>query len=1855
LEALVFRKSLALSGLRISAVICLFVVTAIAVFNLSGCGGSSQPVSVAVTASAATVDATDAVTLTATVSNDKSPGGVTWTVSGGGTLSNQSTTGVTYTAPAASSSALTVTVTATSVADTTKTGTSTLTVPAAPAVTTGALAAAAVGTPYSATLAASGGIAPYAWTITSGTLPACLAMNSAGVISGTPTASCVGTANLTFKVMDSGIATALSATSASLGLTINAAPAITFTGSMPGTATYSSSSPYVGFATATGGAGALTYSVASGSLPPGLILMSTSNGEVGGTPTAVGTFPFTMKAADNFGDSNTQAYTITVNQASQTITFGSIAAQTVGTPLTLSASASSSLPVSFASTTSSVCTVSGTTATMLTSGTCTIQATQAGNVDYTAATPVSETFTVNGEAQTITFGSIPAQNVNTPLTLSATASSGLAVSFASTTSSVCSVSGTTASMLATGTCTIQATQAGNSTYAAATPVSQSFTVNGLAQSITFGAIASQTVATPLTLSASASSGLAVSFASTTASVCTVSGTAATMLTSGTCTIQATQAGNSTYAAATPVSQSFTVNGEAQSITFNAIPTQTVATPLTLSATASSGLAVSFASTTTGVCTVSGATATMLTSGTCNIQATQAGNSTYAAATPVSQSFTVNTASQTITFGTIATQTVATPLTLSATATSGLPVSFASMTTGVCTVSGTTAAMVTSGTCTIQATQAGNISYSPATPVSQSFTVNAASQTITFGTIATQNVATPLTLSATATSGLAVSFASTTTGVCTVSGTTATMLTTGTCTIQATQAGNASYLAATPVSQTFTVNGLAQTITFGPIAPQTVGTPLTLSATASSSLAVSFASTTTSVCTVAGTTATMLTSGTCTIQATQPGNSTYAAAPAVSQSFTVNGLAQTITFGSIANQTVGTPLTLSATASSTLAVSFASTTASVCTVSGTTATMLTSGTCTIQATQAGNSTYAAATPVSQSFSVNAESQTITFGSIATQTVGTPLTLSATASSGLTVNFASTTASVCTASGTTATMLTSGTCTIQATQPGNASYAAATPVSQSFTVNAASQTINFGTIPSQTVGTPLTLSATATSGLTVSFASTTGSVCTVSGTTATMLTPGTCTIQATQPGNASYLAATPVSQSFTVNSAGSQVSGQINLSSNCGGGSNVPVITVKLYTSPGGTLYQTVSTDNSNGNGTGNGTYSFSSVPNGNYTITPSLAAPGASSLFYPASLSVTVNNSNQTTENFGASLGYTVSGTVSYTTGGTAQTGQTYLALQSNSCGGSGGPGTSITEGTLTSGGAFTIRGVPPGTYTLQAWMDTLGQGLTNATDPTSTVNSTVTVTVTNASLTGQAVVMGNPTFATPAENPTISGITPNAQGVLINFSPSKNGNGVEDANQYTVQWSTSPTLGGGSGGGQFACAESGGTCPYHTFKASGGNGVWLLDNAVLTGSGFSFTSGQTYYFQARSFNTLDTASPHPSGWCNYTSSGCSGTSGFTPVTIATPSCSGTCTTVSSSVTIPSGITCPSNPSLSICPGAPLYLGLLQFSNGTGGSPSAIYAIEIANPQTGVNQFPQSITVPSGSNYAVFGILDQNNSGGIGAGAVTNVRDNITASLTISGSSQTVPGITLPTANSLVQVQTQYTQSTSAAGSSTNYQLNFEVREANRLPVAVTLTSGPNVIDPVDMSNYCQGCGNTQFQYSATLPGGTPNVGDPYNFTVTYSDGTQDTGTTVNGVVTAWDSANGGASVVGLADLATGLAAPGTGSRTQPNFTWTYPANASDFTYSFYLCCSSNSNIWQIPGNNSKSNGFTVAQDEAIANGGTATTGSIPWNEDPSGSSSSPTGSLISGDQYTWTIQVQDGNGNQASTQVNYTP
>jgi hypothetical protein len=263
-------------------------------------------------------------------------------------------------------------------------------------------------------------------------------------------------------------------------------------------------------------------------------------------------------------------------------------------------------------------------------------------------------------------------------------------------------------------------------------------------------------------------------------------------------------------------------------------------------------------------------------------------------TQAQQTETVAKGDQAITFGTLPGKRFDEgPITLSATASSGLAVAFTSATTGVCTVSGTTVTFVTVGTCTINADQAGNGNWNAASQVQQSFTISKGNQTITFGALADKRFDQgPLTLSATASSSLAIAFTSATTSVCTVSGTTLTFVTVGTCTINANQAGNTNWNAASQVQQSFTISQGNQTISFTSSAPGSAsvgGATYTPTATATSGLTVTFTSATTSVCTVSGGTVTFVGAGTCTINANQAGNTNWNAAPQVQQNFSVSGL------------------------------------------------------------------------------------------------------------------------------------------------------------------------------------------------------------------------------------------------------------------------------------------------------------------------------------------------------------------------------------------------------------------------------------------------------------------------------------------------------------------------------------------------------------------------------------------------------------------------------------------------------------------------------------------------------------------------------------------------------------------------------------------------------------------------------------------------------------------------------------------------------------------------------------------------------------------------------------------------------
>ena len=196
-------------------------------------------------------------------------------------------------------------------------------------ITTTSLPNGTVGVPYSRAVQATGGSGTFTWTISAGALPPNLILDPAtGVISGTPTAP--GTFSFTVRVADTGG----QSDEQPLSITITAIappgtpPDITTTTLPPGTFNQPYNQPVV----ATGGTGALTWSIVAGALPAGLTLTST-NGEISGTPTVAGTSSFTVRVQDAAGLSDFQALSITINApAPPNITTDTLPAGRIGRP-----------------------------------------------------------------------------------------------------------------------------------------------------------------------------------------------------------------------------------------------------------------------------------------------------------------------------------------------------------------------------------------------------------------------------------------------------------------------------------------------------------------------------------------------------------------------------------------------------------------------------------------------------------------------------------------------------------------------------------------------------------------------------------------------------------------------------------------------------------------------------------------------------------------------------------------------------------------------------------------------------------------------------------------------------------------------------------------------------------------------------------------------------------------------------------------------------------------------------------------------------------------------------------------------------------------------------------------------------------------------------------------------------------------------------------------------------------------------------------------------------------------------------------------------------------------------------------
>jgi choice-of-anchor C domain-containing protein len=424
-------------------------------------------------------------------------------------------------------------------------------------------------------------------------------------------------------------------------------------------------------------------------------------------------------------------------------------------------------PIAITSATPDVCTVAGSPtlpqatyiATIVRAGAdCQLNADARGTSTFAPA-HAAATITINKAAQTFASFTQPAS----PLTFAppgtfagaaavATPNSGQVTTVTTDTPAACTVIDTptatgasyTATIVAGGMdCKLSADIDGNNFYlpghAVATisivKASQAITITGLSSNC---ASPVKTYGDPsFTIGVTGGgSGQPVTFTST-GSVCSVStpsgSTQVAIAAAGTCTITANQAGNALYNAAPAVTQCFTVNKAGQSVdNFAAIPTKTfgVDGPFTVSpnpTTSPAGLPVTLSA--AGNCTIDKttppATVSLTGKGACTITASAPANANYQAVAPA-RSFNILGSPQTINFASLVDKALgAPPLQLTATASSGLPVTFSSQDTDVCILQGaSTLKLLAPGICTITASQsAASSNYAAAPDVPRSFKVH----------------------------------------------------------------------------------------------------------------------------------------------------------------------------------------------------------------------------------------------------------------------------------------------------------------------------------------------------------------------------------------------------------------------------------------------------------------------------------------------------------------------------------------------------------------------------------------------------------------------------------------------------------------------------------------------------------------------------------------------------------------------------------------------------------------------------------------------------------------------------------------------------------------------------------------------------------------------------------------------------------------------------------------------------------------------------------------------------------------------------------------------------------------------------
>jgi len=833
---------------------------------------------------------------------------------------------------------------------------------------------------------------------------------------------------------------------------------------------------------------------------------------------------------------------LTVGKDSQILSFTLPTIATYGdADISLNASTTSNLPVIYTSDNLNVATISNGILTIKGAGSATITASVASNTNYSDATPISYTLSISPKAQTISFSALGTKTYgDASFALSASANSGLAVSYTSSNPSVASIAGNIVTIKAAGTATITASQTGNGNYSVATEVNQVLTVGKDSQILSFTL---PTIATygdaDISLNASTTSNLPVIYTSDNLNVATISNGILTIKGAGSATITASVANNANFNDATPITYTLSVSPKAQTISFSTLGTKTYSdASFALSASANSGLAVSYSSSNPSVASIAGNIVTIKSAGTATITASQPGNGNYSVATEVNQVLTVGKDSQILSFTlpTIATYGDA-DIILNATTTSNLPVIYTSDNLNVATISNGILSIKGAGLVTITASVTSNTNYTDATPISCPLSVSTKAQTINFGTLETKTYGdASFALSASANSGLAVSYTSSNLSVASIAGNIVTIKSAGTATITASQVGNGNYSVAKDVNQVLTVGKDAQILSFTlPTIAMYGDADITLNASTTSNLPVIYTSDNLNVATTSNGVLSIKGSGLATITASVASNTNYSDVTPILYVLSVSPKAQSIAMDSIAIVTYGSsdimPIVKT---ESNGEVSFSTNNSAVASISKGNIHINGVGSAIITATQKGTNNYL---PISTSrvLTVVKSSQIISFTAPSIKTfVDSSFVLDGVSSSGLALTYTSNNPSVATILGDTVIITGAGKAIITASQIGDSLYLAANPVSRQLSVLKSDQTISFDALPQVVFGSIDTIKPVVSSSslLPINLQSSNLGIAKIENGKIVIVGAGQANITASQAGNANFNQAAQVQLLLTV---------------------------------------------------------------------------------------------------------------------------------------------------------------------------------------------------------------------------------------------------------------------------------------------------------------------------------------------------------------------------------------------------------------------------------------------------------------------------------------------------------------------------------------------------------------------------------------------------------------------------------------------------------------------------------------------------------------------------------------------------